>query len=281
MRRLHRRPAPTPRQSDGTRRGRRRVPPLPAATGLDYGRVMVDDSSDTPVKAHARRLFAGLPAAYDRAGAALSFGQDPRWRAAMVGALDLEPGARVLDVAAGTGLVSAALRSAYDCEVVALDQSPEMLARATARFADDPHVTTQVGEAERLPFDDGSFDALTFTYLLRYVDDVPATLRELFRVVRPGGHVASLEFGVPSDPVMRVGWWTVTRVGLPIAGRLISSEWGEVGRFLGPNISDFAGRWPPERLGRAWVDAGMSRVVVRPMSFGAGIVMSGVRSAVR
>jgi len=138
-------------------------------------------------KTHARELFAGLPAAYDRAGAALSFGQDPRWRRAMVDALDAPAGARVLDVAAGTGLVTGALRARYDCDVVALDQSPEMLARATARFADDPRVQTVIGEAERLPFADGEFDALTFTYLLRYVDDVPATLRELFRVVRPGG----------------------------------------------------------------------------------------------
>jgi len=199
----------------------------------------------------------------------------------MVAMLDPVPGARVLDVAAGTGLVTAALRSSYDCDVVALDQSPEMLARATARCAADPRVTTVLGEAERLPFPDGAFDALTFTYLLRYVDDVPATLRELFRVVRPGGRVASLEFGVPSNPLWRAGWWTVTRTVLPGAGRAISREWGEVGSFLGPNIEEFGRTWPPERLGREWIEAGMARVVVRPMSFGAGVVMSGTRSAVR
>ena len=199
----------------------------------------------------------------------------------MVVALDPVPGARVLDVAAGTGLVTAALHSTYDCEVVALDQSPEMLARATARFAGDPRVTTVLGEAERLPYPDGTFDALTFTYLLRYVDDVPATLRELFRVVRPGGRVASLEFGVPTHPVWRAGWWALTRTALPGAGRAISRDWGEVGTFLGPNIEKFARAWPPERLGQAWVDAGMSRTVVRPMSFGAGVVMSGTRSTVR
>lgn len=199
----------------------------------------------------------------------------------MVAALEPSPGARVLDVAAGTGLVSAALRSAYDCDIVALDQSPEMLARATERFVGDPNVTTMLGEAERLPFPDGAFDALTFTYLLRYVDDVPATLRELFRVVRPGGRVASLEFGVPTNRLWRSGWWTVTRTVLPGAGRVISPEWGEVGSFLGPNIEEFARTWPPERLGRAWIDAGMARVVVRPMSLGAGVVMSGTRSAVR
>jgi len=199
----------------------------------------------------------------------------------MVEALDPPAGARVLDVAAGTGLVSAALRARYDCQVVALDQSPEMLARATARFVDDPKVRTVIGEAERLPFADGEFDALTFTYLLRYVDDVPATLRELFRVVRPGGHVASLEFGVPAAAPWRTGWRVVTRTVLPVGGRLISSEWGEVGRFLGPNIEGFAREWPPERLGRAWIEAGMARAVVRSMSLGAGVVISGARSAER
>jgi demethylmenaquinone methyltransferase/2-methoxy-6-polyprenyl-1,4-benzoquinol methylase len=240
-----------------------------------------DERVESQRKTHARRLFTGLPAAYDRAGAALSFGQDPRWRRALVAALDPPPGASVLDVAAGTGLVTAALRATYDCDVVALDQSPEMLARASARFAGDPRVTTVLGEAERLPYADGAFDALTFTYLLRYVDDVPATLRELFRVVRPGGRVASLEFGVPANRVWRAGWWTVTRTVLPAAGRAISRDWGEVGSFLGTNIEEFARTWPATRLGEAWIDAGMARVVMRRMSFGAGVVMSGTRSAGR
>jgi demethylmenaquinone methyltransferase/2-methoxy-6-polyprenyl-1,4-benzoquinol methylase len=236
---------------------------------------------ESPRKAHARDLFAGLPSAYDRAGALLSFGQDPRWRRTMVDALRVTPSDRVLDVAAGTGLVTAALRQTYDCDVVALDQSPEMLARAEERFRYDTRVRVVLGEAEWLPFADGEFDALTFTYLLRYVDDVPATLRELMRVVRPGGRVASLEFGVPSSPVWRAGWWGVTRTVLPVAGCLISRDWWDVGRFLGPNIEEFARTWPPERLAEAWIDAGMARVAVRRMSFGSGVVMWGARSTER
>jgi demethylmenaquinone methyltransferase/2-methoxy-6-polyprenyl-1,4-benzoquinol methylase len=228
------------------------------------------DPFASPRKAHARRLFAGLPSAYDRAGAVLSFGQDPRWRRMMVDALQVTSSDRVLDVAAGTGLVSAAIRQTYDCDVVALDQSPEMLARAEERFRYDTRVRVVLGEAERLPFADGEFDALTFTYLLRYVDDVPATLRELMRVVRPGGSVASLEFGMPTSPLLHAGWWGVTRTVLPLAGRAISRDWWDVGRFLGPNIEDFAHTWPPDRLAQAWIEAGM-----------AGVVMWGARSSER
>ena len=95
------------------------------------------------------------------------------------------------------------------------------------------------GEAERLPFADGEFDALTFTYLLRYVDDPSQTMRELARVVKPGGRIASLEFAVPPSAIAHALWVLYTRVGLPALGRLVSRDWYEVGRFLGPSISGF------------------------------------------
>src|SRR4051812_37496966 len=142
-------------------------------------------------KRHALELFAGLPRHYDQVAAALSFGQDPRWRRTMVQSVEARPGDRVLDVATGTGLVAQALVRRYGCTVVGLDQSAAMLDGARRRLERDPALAERVslvsGEAERLPFGDGEFDHLTFTYLLRYVDDPAATVRELARVVRPGG----------------------------------------------------------------------------------------------
>ena len=233
----------------------------------------------SPRKRHALGLFAGLPAQYDRIGAVMSFGQDPRWRRALVAAMQPSRGQRLLDVATGTGMVAFALARRGDCEVVGIDQSEQMLDAARERLARTPALTGRVrfltGEAERLPFSDAEFDALSFTYLLRYVDDPAATMRELARVVAPGGRIGMVEFGVPRSALLRAGWWLHTRVGLPLLGRMVSRAWYDVGRFLGPNIEDFHNSFPD--LPELWRAAGLSDVHLRRMSFGAGLVMWGTK----
>jgi demethylmenaquinone methyltransferase / 2-methoxy-6-polyprenyl-1,4-benzoquinol methylase len=235
------------------------------------------DDGRTAAKREALELFRGLPRRYDALSSALSFGQDPRWRHALVAAVAPPPGARVLDVATGTGMVTAELLARCDCTVVGIDQSAEMLAAARSRFAGDERVELIDGEAERLPFADQSFDALTFTYLLRYVEDPAATIRELARVVKPGGRVGSLEFGVPPLAPARAAWRAYTAVGLPVLGRLASREWSAVGRFLGPSIRGFYARHPVERIVGYWRAAGLIDVTVRRMSLGGGIVISATR----
>jgi demethylmenaquinone methyltransferase/2-methoxy-6-polyprenyl-1,4-benzoquinol methylase len=229
-------------------------------------------------KQHALELFAGLPRRYDQMGTILSFGQDPRWRAALVDAIDPKPGQRILDVATGTGLVARAL-AGRGCEVVGLDQSEQMLAGARAKVAGSPELAGRItflrGEAEQLPFADRSFDALTFTYLLRYVEDRRATMAELVRVLRPGGRIGMVEFGVPRARLPRVLWRAHTRVGLPAIGRIVSSSWLEVGRFLGPSIEQLDAAEPG--LAALWREIGIAGVHEQRMSFGAGIVMWGVR----
>ena len=185
----------------------------------------------------------------------------------MVAHLSLNAGDRVLDVAAGTGSITRRL-AASGAEVVSLDQSYEMLARAVERSA-----TGLVATAEELPFADNEFDALTFGYLLRYVDSVPQAMAEITRVVRPGGRVGMVEFGRPSG-LWRWAWWGFTRIILPLAGRLISRPWFEVGIFLGPSIDAFADRWPPASLAAAWEEAGLVDVAVTHMSLGGGLVVT-------
>ena len=231
-------------------------------------------SPRTTRKREALELFSALPQRYDQLSAALSFGQDPRWRRALVDAIAPRAGERVLDVATGTGMVAAELRARCDCAVVAVDQSAEMLAAARVRFDRSARVELLQAEAERLPFEDASFDALTFTYLLRYVDDPAATVRELARVVRPGGRVASLEFGVPAPAPARAAWRLYTGLGLPLLGGLFSPQWRAVGRFLGPSIRGFYATHPLERIVGYWQAAGLEDVRVRRMSLGGGVVMS-------
>lgn len=238
---------------------------------------------DTERKRETLELFAPLPRHYDRVAAVLSFGQDPRWRRAMVAAVDASADERVLDVATGTGLVARELVKRYGCEVVGLDQSPQMLAGAQARLAADKLLAERIslmrGEAERLPFGDGEFDHLTFTYLLRYVDDPGATMAELARVVAPDGRIASLEFAVPGNPVWHGLWRFYTRVGLPALGRAVSREWAHTGRFLAGSIPGFYNRYPIARIVELWEAAGITNVCVFPMSLGGGVVMWGTKQA--
>ena len=223
----------------------------------------------------AKELFAPLAATYDRYARLLSFGQDPRWRSFLASRIDAGPEDTVLDVACGTGAVTLELVRRYGCHVVGVDQSPEMLAAARARVG--PEVELQEARAEELPFADGTFDGLTFTYLLRYVDDPAATMRELARVVRPGAPIAMLEFSVPQNPVTRISWETYVRLGLPLAGRVISPGWRDVGDFLGPSIRDFWNRWPLESLLGLWRDAGIVDLNTRQLSLGGGVVIWGRR----
>jgi demethylmenaquinone methyltransferase / 2-methoxy-6-polyprenyl-1,4-benzoquinol methylase len=243
--------------------------------------LATDEGFASERKRGALTLFAGLERRYDLLSAALSFGQDPRWRRAMITAIGAGREDRVLDVATGTGLVARGLVERYGCAVVGLDQSRDMLAGARRALAGAPQLAARIdlmrGEAERLPFDDGEFDHLTFTYLLRYVDDPAATLAELARVVKPGGRIACLEFGLPDPPLWRPLWRLYTRVVLPAAGRAFGTEWYEVGRFLGPSIEELYSSWPIERQVELWRAAGISAVRVRRMSLGGGVVFSGVR----
>lgn len=189
----------------------------------------------------------------------------------MVNGLELPPGSRVLDVAAGTGSITRLLQE-RELDVVAVDQSPEMLQRA-----DRNGVPAVLATAEMLPFESGTFDGVTFGYLLRYVDSISGCLRELARVLRPGGSMGMVEFGRPSG-VWGPPWWLYTRVGLPLAGAIIGSGWWRVGRFLGPSIDSLTHEHPPEQLREEWRVAGMGDVRIRHLSLGGGLVMWGRRT---
>lgn len=250
--------------------------------------MQVEASRRSPNR-FARQLFDGLPARYDRLAEVLSFGQNGRWRRAMVRqvAAGLEAAGpeaaktvpKVLDVATGPAGVALELAERTSADITGIDLTEQMLRQGVANVARRGRagrVRLLVGRGEQLPFPDATFDALTFTYLLRYVADPAATIAELTRVVRPGGTIANLEFLVPRNPFWRFWWVLFTRLVLPVAGFLTGGrEWYEVGRFLGPSISEHYRRYPLPWTVEAWEAAGVTDVRVRRMSLGGGLVMWG------
>jgi demethylmenaquinone methyltransferase / 2-methoxy-6-polyprenyl-1,4-benzoquinol methylase len=229
----------------------------------------------------ARALFTGLPNRYDLLAEVLSLGQNRRWRQAMVDRIVPARPRRLLDVATGTAGVALRLTEQTDAFVTGVDLTEAMLRRGQANVAAsaaDSRVELLAGRAEELPFPDATFDAVTFTYLLRYVAEPASTLRELTRVLKPASPMASLDFLVPRHSFWRWSWWLYTRVVLPVAGSVGGRDWIEVGRFLGPNISAHYRRYPLGWTVEAWRDAGMTDVGVREMSLGGGLVMWGTKS---
>ena len=229
--------------------------------------------------AFAASLFEDLPPRYDRLAEVLSLRQNGRWRRELVRHIARFKPRRILDVATGTAGVAIALARATNADVVGVDISERMLDRGRKRVYDaglDQHIRLERARAEELPFPDGAFDAVSFTYLLRYVADPAATLAEMGRVLRPGGGMASLDFFVPHNPVWRGSWWLYTRAVMPAGGYALGGRaWWNAGRFLGPNIEGFYRRWPVHRLFEAWREAGIVDVEDRVMSLGGGLVMWG------
>ena len=232
--------------------------------------------------AFARDLFRPLPSRYDLAAEVLSFGQNARWRRRMVDRIVEARPHLICDVATGTAGVALQLAARTEASIVGVDLSEDMLRRG-AENVRRAHATARIalvlGNGEKLPFADETFDALTFTYLLRYVSDPGATLRELARVVRPGGRMAALEFFVPPEPWWRSLWWFYTRTLLPLGGLFMGKGWFEVGRFLGPSISAHYRRYPLEAQEQAWRSAGIGDFGYEQMSVGGGIVMWGTKVA--
>ncbi len=228
----------------------------------------------------ARSVFRGLPDRYDQLAEWLSFWQNGRWRAALVDAIAQGHPRLVTDVATGTAGVALALAARTGASVVGFDLDEGMARRGlqNVRVASDPRIALAVAKGEQLPLADASVDALSFTYLLRYVDDPAETIAELARVVRPGGVVANLEFAVPDSAFWQPLWWLYTRTALPVAGLLTGGvPWYRVGRFLGPSITEHYRRYPLDWTVEAWERAGIGEVTLRRMSLGGGVVMWGRR----
>lgn len=210
-------------------------------------------------------MFDAIAPRYDLLNRAISLGLDQRWRSRLIEAVDPRPGHRVLDLATGTGDVGLMLARRFPgAEVVGLDPSPRMLevARQKALSA-GLGVSFIEGDAERLPFDDASFDGSVMAFGIRNVPDRPRALREMARVVRPGGRVAILELSEPAGVLGPLARFHVHRV-VPAVGALLSGA--REYDYLQASIAAFP---PPQEFARIMRDSGLDVLAVSPMTFGA------------
>lgn len=206
------------------------------------------------------RMFDQVAPGYDRTNALLSGGNSVLWRLATVKALDLKPGERVLDVAAGTGTSAKALAKT-GAEVVALDFSPGMVEQGRKKH---PGIEFIEGDAQALPFPSGSFDAVTISFGLRNVHNPQLALGEMYRVLTPGGRIVICEFSHPPAPLLQAGYQGYLKYVMPAVTALSSSH-REAYRYLMESIND----WPDQSVLSQWMrTAGFTRVAYRNLTGG-------------
>ena len=205
-------------------------------------------------------MFDAVAARYDLTNDVLSFGQARRWRRAVVEAVGAGPGQRVLDLAGGTGTSSEPFARA-GALVVACDFSLGMLAVGKRR---QPLLPFVAGDALRLPFADGAFDAVTISFGLRNVHDPDAALAEMLRVTRPGGRLVVCEFAAPTSPVLATAYREYLLRALPAVARRVSSN-PEAYVYLAESIR----AWPPQpELARRIAAPGWAEVAWRDLTGG-------------
>jgi demethylmenaquinone methyltransferase/2-methoxy-6-polyprenyl-1,4-benzoquinol methylase len=205
-------------------------------------------------------MFDDVAKRYDRTNTVLSGGNDILWRAATVRAVAPVQGERILDIAAGTGTSSAALRK-NGARIVAVDFSPGMIAEGRRKHSDIEFIEA---DAEKLPFGDNEFDAVTISFGLRNVNNPRVALGEMYRVLKPGGRLVICEFSTPPVAIMRAGYNTYLKFAMPLIAKRASSN-PEAYSYLAESIA----AWPAQGELSQWIRAaGFTRVAHRNLTVG-------------
>ncbi|HEY3188297.1 MAG TPA: ubiquinone/menaquinone biosynthesis methyltransferase [Solirubrobacteraceae bacterium] len=212
-------------------------------------------------------MFDRLAPRYDRMNRIISLGLDRRWRHRAVAELGVSPGARVLDLACGTGDLCADL-AADGASPIGVDFSAGMLAAATV---DTPLVRA---DGAVLPFADAAFDGITCGFALRNFVDLDVVFTECARVLRPGGRFAALDASVPSNPVVRAGNAVWFRGAVPLLGRVLAHD-AEAYRYLPKSTAYLP---PAAELADRLARAGFRNVRHTALLGGSVLVVSGTRS---
>ena len=220
-----------------------------------------------------QEMFTRIAPRYDLMNRLMTFGQDVSWRKEVIQRARLSAGQRLLDLGAGTGdLAGEALRQQPDLRVTAADFTLRMMVFGQARYpAGRPDWSA--ADARKLPFPEATFDAVVSGFLLRNVTDLPGSLSEQYRVLKPGGRIVCLDTSPPPDnflaPFIRFHLHTV----IPTLGKLISGQ-VEAYQYLPDTTENFLA---PERLAARLVEAGFQEVGFRRLMFGTIAIHWGVR----
>ena len=227
-------------------------------------------SSSLPLDRAPHRIagmFDAIANRYDLLNRVLSVGLDQRWRARAVDSLDLTGGDAVLDLCTGTADLALALATSAGANVIGVDFAGEMLRRGQRKVREAAlgrQVRLVRGDAMRVPIPDTRFDAVTIAFGIRNVQTPAEALREVYRVLRPGGRVAILEFGFPRTPLLRTTYgWYFRRV-LPFIGALVSKH-ASAYSYLPASVGNF---WEPDDFCQVVRSAGFSDVAAVPLTFG-------------
>lgn len=220
---------------------------------------------------YVRRLFATIADRYDFITRFLSYGQDRRWKRALVARAAIRPSDRVLDLACGTGDILFEAMQGGPRRAVGLDLTHRMIQLANQRAAAtasrrhrEPHPTFLVGDMLALPFGAGEFDVVTTGYGLRNVPQLPAAIQEIHRVLAAGGRVLSLDFNRPSNPLLRgiyLAYLTVVGSALGLALHRDPDTY----RYIPESIRNYPGA---EGVAAMLEAAGFEDVRVVPVLFG-------------
>jgi demethylmenaquinone methyltransferase/2-methoxy-6-polyprenyl-1,4-benzoquinol methylase len=224
-----------------------------------------------------RDMFERIARRYDAANTVMTGGIDALWRRQAVAALALPSGARVLDLCCGTGALTCELaRLAPDGQVIGVDFAATMLEVARRRRS-GPNITYERADVLRLPYADASFDAAAMAFSMRNVTDIGACLREIARVLKPGGRFVNLEVGKPDNPVLRRAFYAYFYGLIPLVGGLVGGDRAAY-RYLPQSLINF-----PDARGLAalFTSSGFARVSCRPLAGGVAYLHLGTSESSR
>lgn len=225
----------------------------------------------TDKKSQVTEMFDNISGHYDRMNRLITFGMDVGWRKKVLKIVaDSQPDS-ILDIATGTGDMPILMKSTQAERIIGIDISSGMLEVAKQKIKDqklENLISFELGDAENLPYDDGSFDAATVSYGIRNFQDLKKGLSEILRVLSPDGTLVILETSVPQSFPMKQGYWIHTKVVLPLVGRLFSSD-KRAYSYLGDSAHVFP---YGERLKKILVEVGYANVEVMPQAGGISTI---------